>query len=73
MEIQSKHVGPVNRTRFETAEIRLAFRRQFGEWRILQQDVGETSWHEVGPHYRRKDELLADLTRYARENWGIEG
>ena len=26
----------------------------------------------VGPHYRSKAELLADLTRYAKESWGME-
>lgn len=26
----------------------------------------------VGPLYQTKAELLADLTRYAKESWGIE-
>ena len=26
----------------------------------------------VGPLYRSKGELLADLTRYARDSWGLE-
>lgn len=26
----------------------------------------------VGPIYATRAELLADLTRYARENWGLE-
>lgn len=26
----------------------------------------------VGPIYRSKAELLADLTRYARESWGLD-
>lgn len=26
---------------------------------------------QVGPHYKTKVELLADLERYARESWGL--
>ncbi len=32
-------------------------------WRILDSDTGAA----IGPHYRTKAELLADLERYARE------
>ncbi len=32
-------------------------------WRIVSTDDGST----IGPHYRTKGELLADLPRYAEE------
>ena len=32
-------------------------------WRIVDMESG----HVIGPHYRSKEELLADLTRFARE------
>lgn len=44
-----------------------------GLWRIVALDgAGADGWHGgtlncVGPHYRTKAELLADLTRYAAE------
>lgn len=38
-------------------------------WRIYVRDA-ECQWAAVGPHYRTKSELLADLDRYAR-SWGF--
>ncbi|MCD1645206.1 hypothetical protein [Aurantimonas coralicida] len=43
------------------------------------ENIGPSMWSffaadtrsRVGPIYRTKTELLADLTRYAREAWGI--
>jgi hypothetical protein len=37
-------------------------------WRVVDTSSGRS----VGPQYRTKAELLADLARYARENWGLE-
>jgi hypothetical protein len=36
-------------------------------WRIVDADTGST----IGPHYKTKTELLADLARYAKE-YGCE-
>lgn len=50
----------VNKTRF----IGMGFAKvASGLWRFVDTDTGNC----VGPQYRRKDELLADLTRYATE------
>lgn len=38
-----------------------------GLWRVVDLSTGA----HVGPHYRSKAELLADLERYARQNWGL--
>ena len=38
-----------------------------GLWRFVDMETGQC----VGAHYKRKDELLADLTRYATE-YGCE-
>lgn len=38
-------------------------------WRIIDTETGSA----VGPQYRTKAELLADLERYARDNYGIVG
>lgn len=61
----------IHRTRFET----LGFINQLpGLWRFIDlsdykpQDPPRT----VGPQYRTKAELLADLARYARDSWGFE-
>ena len=44
----------------------LGFRRDAAQlWRFYSLD-GETP-HSVGPHYRTKTELLADLERFAHE------
>jgi hypothetical protein len=40
-----------------------------GLWRIVV--VGDGTNAAVGPQYRSKAELLADLPRYAREVWGL--
>lgn len=36
-------------------------------WRVVCTETGKA----VGPQYRTKTELLSDLERYARENWGL--
>lgn len=42
-----------------------------GLWRFVDIHEGVTSPPRlVGPNYASKDELLADLDRYARESWG---
>lgn len=53
----------------------LAFYKQApGLWRVV--DIHESELNSqgvpsvVGPQYRTKSELLADLDRYARESWG---
>lgn len=38
------------------------------EWSFFATDTES----RVGPIYRTKAELLADLTRYAKESWGVE-
>lgn len=38
-----------------------------GLWRFVDAATGA----HVGPHYPTRAELLADLARYARENWGL--
>ena len=51
---------------------------RFPELKFAQIDNGEWSFFatdtesRVGPIYKTKAELLADLTRYAKESWGIE-
>lgn len=49
--------GPVCRTRFPE----LNYQRQWDRWRIVTAEDGAA----VGPQYRSKAELLADLERYA--------
>lgn len=42
-----------------------------GEWSFFNVDEdGER--HRVGSIYATKAELLADLARYAKANWGLE-
>jgi hypothetical protein len=42
-----------------------------GTWRFVDIHEGVTRpLRLVGPNYATKDELLADLDRYARESWG---
>ena len=41
------------------------------EWRFF--DLSDGQEHAVGYYYASKMEALADLERYARENWGWEG
>ncbi len=36
-------------------------------WRVVDMSTGA----HVGPHYRTKTELMADLPRYAQDNWGM--
>jgi hypothetical protein len=51
---------PVNKTRFkEIGFMKVAP----GLWRFVDLETGCT----IGAHYARKDELLADLARYATE------
>ena len=38
------------------------------EWSFFATDT----YSRVGPIYASKAELLADLTRYAKDSWGIE-
>lgn len=38
-----------------------------GLWRFVDAETGA----DVGPQYRTKAELLADLERYARDSWGL--
>jgi hypothetical protein len=46
----------------------LGFRQDFPKcWRIVDTDSGNS----VGPQYGTRAELLADLERYARDNWGL--
>jgi predicted membrane protein len=52
--------SPINKTRFKE----IGFTKVApGLWRFVDLETGAT----VGPHYARKDELLADLTRYATD------
>lgn len=37
------------------------------EWRFVCIETGK----EVGPHYKGKLEIYSDLTRYAKDSWGI--
>ena len=39
-----------------------------GYWSVIALDDNA----QVGPQYRTKGELLADLPRYARDSWGLE-
>jgi hypothetical protein len=55
--INRPSVGPVCRTRFPD----LNYQRQWDRWRFVTSEDGAT----VGPPYRSKAELLADLERYA--------
>lgn len=41
---------------------------QDGLWRVVARETGS----HVGPLYKSRGELLADLERYAREGWGLE-
>lgn len=46
----------------------LGYRQDFRAcWRVVDLESGSS----VGPQYRTRAELLADLERYARENWGL--
>ena len=38
-----------------------------GYWSFIAQDDKV----QVGPQYRSKAEMLADLTRYAADSWGL--
>ena len=53
----------VNSTRFPSLGFAQVKR---GLWRFVDKSTGCT----VGQYYARKDELLADMERYARESWG---
>lgn len=50
------------------------YQQQPGLWRVA--DIHDSQLNAqglpraVGPQYRTKSELLADLERYARESWG---
>ena len=39
-------------------------------WRFF--DVSDGEPRCVGPLYRTKGEAMADLTRYAKDSWGLE-
>lgn len=41
------------------------------EWSFFAVDADPLG-HRVGPLYRSHDEMLGDLTRYARDSWGLE-
>jgi hypothetical protein len=60
--------GPVCRTRY--AE--LAYQHRGDHWRILDLTGGEPAEDApgVGPQYRTRAELLADLDRYATDVFG---
>lgn len=48
--------------------------QQPGLWRFVDLHDGQASpLRVVGPHYRSREELLADLPRYAAESWGYHG
>ena len=62
--MQDTRYGIIFRTRF--AE--LGYRQDApGLWRFVDQITDNS----VGPQYHSKAELLADLARYASENWGL--
>lgn len=57
----------VHPTRFEV----LGFAKiKPGLWRVVALDYPRRP-AAVGPHYRTRGELLADLDRYAFEAWGL--
>jgi hypothetical protein len=59
----------INRTRFEG----LGYINQAkGLWRVvdIHDAISSSEPRCVGPQYKSKTELLADLERYARESWG---
>ena len=59
-------IGRLHRTRFRE----LAYRRYGRDiWRFIS--ILDHEDCVVGPVYRTKTELLGDLTRYAREDWGL--
>jgi hypothetical protein len=62
-EVTSDRAG-VHRTRFEPLGYQHVAR---GLWRCVDLETGA----HVGPQYRTKAELLADLPRYARDNWSL--
>ena len=59
--------GKIRRTRFDL----LGFvRLDATTWQFVSlEEPGNT--RQVGPHYRTEAELLADLSRYALESWGL--
>lgn len=54
-----------NLTRFKELRYERVSR---GLWRFVDAETGA----HVGPHYPTRAELLADLARYALENWGLK-
>jgi hypothetical protein len=58
---------------FSTRFKELGFRNMGDHWRLvaLDDDPDGEKCTVVGPQYHSKAELLADLERYARENWGL--
>ena len=54
----------VYKTRFPE----LGFTKTVKDWRFVDTSTGSV----VGKQYHSKLELLADLTRYAKESWGLE-
>ena len=56
-------------TRYKTRFDAIEYGRISGtEWSFFATETGS----RVGPIYRTKAELLADLHRYARDSWGVE-
>ncbi len=51
-----------------TRYAQLGYEKQGKIWRVIDAATGSA----VGPQYRTKAELLADLPRYAKDAWGIE-
>lgn len=74
VERYERHVPQVNRhpfsvtpTRFKTADGQtLSYMKFSGDWRLVHGVPGSAD-AMVGPIYRTKAELLADLDRYAKE------
>ncbi len=57
-------------TRFESYGQYLVYGRLDKKTWSFFIDDGDGSYHQTGPHYRTKDNLLADMTRFAEE-WGF--
>jgi hypothetical protein len=63
LPVTTGEFGPKCRTRYPS----LMYQHRIDHWRIL--DCTEPTWTAgVGPIYRSKAELLADLDRYAEAN-----
>ena len=63
----------LHKTRFRDAEVTLLYGKiEPGCWSIFVRDAKTQGHRRVGPLYTTKDELLADLPRYAEKEWGME-